>query len=38
MSWGGVFVALAGAVMFGWVAAVAASLRAELPAQERAEA
>ena len=30
MSWTGVIVALAGAVMFGWVAAVAARLRAEL--------
>lgn len=30
MSWGGVIVAVAGAVMFGWVAVVAARLRSEL--------
>lgn len=33
MSWSGVIVALAGAVMFGWVAAVGARLRAELPSE-----
>lgn len=32
LSWSGVIVALAGAVMFGWVASVAAHLRTELPA------
>ncbi len=30
MSWGGVIVALAGVVMFGWVAAVAARLRSDV--------
>jgi uncharacterized membrane protein YhaH (DUF805 family) len=30
MNWGGVIVALAGAVMFGWVAAVAGRLRSEI--------